>query len=89
MDWLKDWGGAEQVFFDILEIYPDAHIYTSTFDPERFPSLVGRVRESFLGRIPFVRSHPKMFPFLRPYAFESLDLREYDIVISSSSAESK
>ena len=30
-----------------------------------------------------------MFPFLRPYAFESLDLSEYDIVISSSSAESK
>ena len=30
-----------------------------------------------------------MFPFLRPYAFELLDLRGYDIVITSSSAESK
>jgi glycosyltransferase involved in cell wall biosynthesis len=30
-----------------------------------------------------------MFPFLRPYAFESLDLRGFDIVITSSSAESK
>jgi glycosyltransferase involved in cell wall biosynthesis len=101
-DWLKDWGGAEQVLYDLLEIYPNAEIFTSIFEPSRllvenyapyatpeFPTLKGRVRRSFLDRIPFVRTHPKMFPFLRPYAFEMLDFRGFDIVISSSSAESK
>lgn len=40
-------------------------------------------------KIPFVRSRPKLFPWLRPYAFESFDFSGYDVVISSSSAESK
>ena len=101
-DWLKDWGGAEQVLYDLLEIYPDAPIFTSIFEPSRllidnyaahatpeFPTLKSRVTVSFLNRIPFVRTHPKMFPFLRPYAFESFDFRGFDLVISSSSAESK
>ena len=88
-DWLKDWGGAEQVLYDLLAVFPHADVYSSVFFPDRFPELVGRVKTTFLDRIPFVRSHPKLFPFLRPYAFESLDLSGYDIVISSSSAESK
>ncbi len=40
-------------------------------------------------KVPFVRSRPKLFPWLRPYAFESFDFSGYDAVISSSSAESK
>jgi glycosyltransferase involved in cell wall biosynthesis len=101
-DWLKDWGGAEQVLYDLLEVYPDAPIFTSIFEPSQllvenyakyatpaFPTLESRVKCSFLDKIPFVRTHPKMFPFLRPYVFESLDLRGFDIVITSSSAESK
>lgn len=47
------------------------------------------MKTSFIQKIPFVRSRPKLFPWLRPYAFESFDLSKYDIIISSSSAESK
>ncbi len=88
-DWLKDWGGAEQVLYDILEVFPHADIYSSIFFPEKFPELRGRVQTTFLQNIPFLSNRPKMIPFLRTYAFESLDLTGYDIVISSSSAESK
>ncbi len=89
-DWLKDWGGAEQVLYDLLEIFPHADLYTSVFIEKNFPDLAFReVRTTFLNKIPFIRTRPKLVPFLRPYAFESLDLRGYDIVISASSAEAK
>ncbi len=90
-DWLKDWGGAEQVLADMLELFPQADVYSSVYFPEKFTKLLGntKVTSSFLQKIPFVRSRPKLFPWLRPYAFESFDLSEYDVVISSSSAESK
>lgn len=89
-DWLKDWGWAEQVLYDLLEVFPHADLYSSIFIADNFPDLANReVKTTFLDRIPFIRTRPKLVPFLRPYAFESLDLSGYDIVISSSSAESK
>lgn len=88
-DWLKDWGGAEQVLYDMLEILPHADVYSSVFHAKNFEALEGKVTTTFLQKIPFFKSRPKMIPFLRTYAFESLDFTGYDIVISSSSAESK
>ena len=58
--------------------------------PEKFPELLGKgIHTTFLNRIPLIRNRPKLVPFLRTYAFESLDLSGYDIVISSTSAEAK
>ena len=79
---------------DLLEVFPHAIVYTSIYDPrgnvEEFKILEKHtVRTTWLNKIPFLRSRPKLVPFLRTYAFESLDLSEFDIVISSSSAESK
>lgn len=88
-DWLKDWGGAEQVLYDMLEIIPHADIFCPTFDPKNFPELEGKVTTSFIQKIPILRNRPKLIPFLRTYAFESMDFSGYDLVISSSSAESK
>ena len=89
-DWLRDRGGAELVLEYIAEAFPTADIYTSVYAPERFPFLAGRqVFTSFIQYIPFFSTHPKVCPFLRPHAFESFDLSGYDLVISSSSAESK
>ncbi len=38
-DWLKDWGGAEQVLYDMLEVVPYADVYSSVFNPKHFPEL--------------------------------------------------
>lgn len=38
-DWLKDWGGAEQVLVDMLELFPQSDVYTSVYFPEKFESL--------------------------------------------------
>ncbi len=89
-DWLRDRGGAELVIEQLVRIFPTADIFTSVYAPANFPSLQGRtVVSSWLQRIPFFAERPKICPFLRPFVFEGFDLSDYDVVISSSSAESK
>ncbi|MCW3015451.1 MAG: glycosyltransferase family 4 protein [Solirubrobacterales bacterium] len=87
-DFLVDVRGAERVFLALAEHYPDADIFTAVHDPvgmeHRF---AGRtVHTTFLQRLrPTARTFRALLP-LYPYAIESLDMRGYDVVISSSSA---
>lgn len=89
-DWLKDFGWAEVVISHLLEIFPQADIFTSVFFMEWNEVFKWRkITTSFIQKIPFLNRSHKLALMLRPCAFESFDLSEYDIVISSSSAESK
>lgn len=89
-DWIKDWGGAEVVLEQILEAFPQADIFTSVFWQQENPIFKWRrITTSFIQKIPFLNKSHKLALWLRPLAFESFDLSEYDIVISSTSAESK
>ncbi len=89
-DWIKDWGGAELVLSHILEVFPQADIYTSVFWQHKNPIFAGKkITPSFIQKIPFLNKSHKLALTLRPLAFESFDLSSYDIVISSTSAESK
>ena len=89
-DWIKDWGWAEVVLEQFLDIFPEADIFTSIFFQEWNPVFEGRkVTTSFIQKIPLLNKSHKLALTLRPLAFESFDLSEYDIVISSTSAESK
>lgn len=89
-DWLTNLAGSERVLLTLHEIFPDAPIYTSVFVPEEFPTLRrADVRTSFLQKVPGARTKHQAFPWLRTVAFESFDLSEYDVVISSSHAEAK
>jgi glycosyltransferase involved in cell wall biosynthesis len=85
-DWLTVPGGSEKVLLDLLELFPDAEVFTSVYDPAPWPRELRRraVRTSFLDRIPGARSHyPKLLPLMN-MAFESFDLSGFDLVISSS-----
>lgn len=90
-DWLTNMGGAEKVVLAMHEAFPDAPIYTSTYIPEKLPEFAGLdVRTTRLQNLPKpLRKLHKFFPMLRVRAFQELDLSEYDIIISSSSAEAK
>jgi glycosyltransferase involved in cell wall biosynthesis len=90
-DWLTNMGGAERVVLALHEAFPDAPIYTSVYEPSKMPLFDGLdVRATKLQKWPApLRKLHKFFPVLRVKAFRALDLSEYDIVISSSSAESK
>ncbi len=88
-DFLIKMGGAERVVKQLADLYPDAPIYTLLYDEEKcgcdFPAK--RVRTSFLQRLPkWLRRRYRYFLGWMPLAIETLDLMQYDLVISSSSA---
>ncbi len=87
-DFLLDLRGAERVFAEVCEIWPEADVYTAVYDEEgtegRFSDR--NVYTSFLQRLrPSARTFRALLP-LYPSAIESFDLSAYDLVISSSSA---
>jgi glycosyltransferase involved in cell wall biosynthesis len=90
-DWLTNMGGAENTVLALHEAFPNAPIYTSTYTPETMPAFNGLdIRTTWLQRLPKpLRKLHKFFPMLRVKAFQQLDLSEFDIIISSASAESK
>lgn len=90
-DWLTNMGGAEQVVLALHEAFPDAPVYTSTYTPDKMPAFNHiDVRTTSLQSLPGpLRKLHKFFPMLRVRAFQKLDLSEFDIIISSSSAEAK
>lgn len=89
-DWIKDWWGAELVLSHIMEIFPNADIFSSIFYQDTNPLFKWRkITSSFIQKIPLLNKSHKLALTLRPQAFEGFDLSQYDIVISSSSAESK
>ena len=89
-DWIKDWWGAELVLEQLIEIFPKADIFTSVFYQHKNPIFKWKkIKTSFIQKIPFLNKSHKLALMFRPLAFESFDLSEYDIVISSTSAESK
>jgi glycosyltransferase involved in cell wall biosynthesis len=89
-DWLTNLGGAERVVLTLSDMYPDAPIYTSVYNPTKLPDFKGKdVRVSFLQHIPLASKKHQLFPMLRQLAFESFDFADYDVVISSASAEAK
>ena len=90
-DWLTDMGGAERLVINFKELYPEAPIYTTIYNPEKLDKELKNidVRTSFLqNKRKATTNHQKYFP-LMPMAFESFDLNEYDIVLSSSTSCAK
>lgn len=89
-DWLTNAGGAEKVVEALAGIWPDAPIYTSVYKPGVFGwAKDKKIITSWLNKIPFLKYKHQLFAYLRPMAFESFDLSEFDVVISSASAEAK
>lgn len=90
-DYLVEAGGAERVVAALHELFPDAPIYTSVYDPRTaLPALRdARIVTSFLQRLPHSRRVYKWWLPLYPLAFEQFDFSAYDVVISSSSSFAK
>ncbi|TDA70432.1 MAG: glycosyltransferase family 4 protein [Clostridia bacterium] len=90
-DWLVANAGAEKVLAAIHELYPQAPVYTLVSDPRAVAELDldGLVRNSFLQRWPqATKRYQAYLPFM-PFAVEQFDLREYEVIISSSHAVAK
>ena len=53
-DYLNQYGGAERVLEAMHELFPEAPIFTSIFDPEVMPASYRQmdIRTSFMQRLP-------------------------------------
>lgn len=86
-DWLVVYGGAERVLEHLIDLYPQADVYSLIdFVPQdQRHFLRGKMpKTSFIQDMPGAQKHyRKMLP-LMPLAIEQLDLTSYDLIISSS-----
>ncbi len=87
-DYLKEYGGAERVVEVLHEIFPDAPIYTAYLNLDGLGTHKNRfkdldIKTSWLQHIPFAGKLISPLRIIAPKIFESFDLSEYDVVISS------
>jgi len=92
-DFLVQYGGAEKVLESLCEMFPKAPIYTLLYDKGRMGEKFKdrEIRTSFLQKFPKIlrnRYRRYLLPFM-PTVPETFDLRDFDLVISSSGAWSK
>ncbi|HEY9801814.1 MAG TPA: glycosyltransferase [Leptolyngbyaceae cyanobacterium] len=89
-DYLTQRGGAERVFELLCKRYPQADIFTSLYDPQKTIDMGERiVNTTFLQKIPGAAKYFRLMAPLYFPAFRSLDLQDYDLIISSSTSFAK
>jgi glycosyltransferase involved in cell wall biosynthesis len=89
--WLVTNRGGEKVLEALCELFPDADIYTHVLNPSGTSEIILKhsIKTTYIQRLPFAtRLYQKYLP-LMPLALEQLDLRDYDLVISSESGPAK
>ncbi|MBS1800281.1 MAG: glycosyltransferase [Acidobacteria bacterium] len=89
--WFVTRGGGERVAECIASLFPGAEIFTLVKDAKGVPEGLAQrtIHTSFLQKVPLAKSyHRHMMPFY-PMATEGLDLRGFDLVISSDSGPIK
>jgi glycosyltransferase involved in cell wall biosynthesis len=90
-DWLSVMRGAESALEVLCELYPEAALYCLFHDRGKVSGTIEgmNIKTSFVQRLPFVKRHYRWYLPLFPTAIERLDLRKYDLVISSSHCVAK
>ena len=90
-DYLNQYGGAERVLEAIHELFPNAPVFTSIYDANKMPAhyRTWDIRTSWMQGLPGWKRLFRHYMPLYPSAFESFDLSEYELVLSSSSAFAK
>ena len=89
-DYLTQRGGAERVFELLCKYYPDADVYTSLYAPKQTIKLDKRlVQTTSLQNIPGATKYFRLLAPLYFPAFRSLNLQDYDLIISSSTSFAK
>lgn len=90
-DWLTGSRGGEKVLEALCDLYPDAPIYTLVHIPGSVSEKIEshRIFTSPLQRAPFVKKFYRNYLPFFPALIEKFDLKEYDLIISSSHCVAK
>lgn len=89
-DWLTVFAGAERVVYEMHQLFPKAPLFTTLYNKKACPGFSeAELKESSLRYFPGARRAYRLFLPFMPMIFEGLDLRDYDLVLSSSHSVAK
>lgn len=89
--WLVGMRGGEKVVEALCRMYPNADVFTHVYVADAVSDEIRRheIKTSFIDRLPrAAKLYQKYLP-LMPLALEQIDLRGYDLIISSESGPAK
>ncbi len=90
-DWLTGMRGGEKCLEIFCELFPDADIYTLFYIKGKLSEKIEsmNIKSSFLQKFPFIENFYRYYLPLFPTAIEQFDLRDYNLIISSSHCVAK
>lgn len=90
-EWLTTIGGSEKVILELKKLFPEAPIYTLVYNRKKLGKYFDKylIITSNLQKNPLAQIKHQLFFKYMPRAFESFDMSDFDLVISSSSAFAK
>lgn len=89
--WLVGMRGGEKVVEALCEMFPQAEIFTHVYVPGAVSERIRRhtIHTTFIQRLPKAAALYQSYLPLMPLALQQLDLRGFDLVISSESGPAK
>lgn len=86
-DWLNQMGGAENVLEILVEMFPKSPVFTTIYAPELMPDSykAWKIVTSWLNHAPGIHRHHQPYLPLYPAAVRSLDVSEFDAILSNKS----
>ena len=89
--WLVNMRGGEKVLEALLDIFPQADIYTHVYNPLAMSEKIRshNVYTTKINKLPFAKKMYQKYMPLMPNALKELDLGSYDLIISSESGPAK
>jgi len=89
--WLVNMRGGEKMLEALLEMFPEADIYTHVYDPKAVSGFIKsrRIFTSRINRLPFAKKLYRLYMPLMPNALTGFNLQQYDLVISSEAGPAK
>jgi len=90
-DWLTGMRGGERCLEAFCELFPAAHVYTLLHNKGAVSPRIEAmpIHASFIQKLPFAARGYRYYLPLFPTAIEMFDLREYDLILSSSHCSAK
>jgi glycosyltransferase involved in cell wall biosynthesis len=89
--WLVNMRGGEKMLEALLEIFPNADIYTHVYDSNSVSGLINthHIFTSWINCLPFTKKLYQFYMPLMPAALIKFNLQKYDLVISSEAGPAK
>lgn len=90
-DYIKEFGGAESVLENLIDIFPQSQVFTTLYFPrflgphqKRLELKLKNVHTSFFQYSPFAHKLISPLRLLSPFAFKFFDFSEFDYIFTSA-----